>query len=277
MDCYLSQLLKMVNELSSLENIKTTVDALSETIGSLSSTVETLNSSISGMIEDVSSIKDDVGDVKDDMSTVKDDVSTVKTNVGTIKDDVSTVKDDVSTVKDNVDTVITGVNSIGADIKYVLSALQDLVNREDYTDYFATGTVVLDVSDNDGYLAYMVNLGEYFSVGYTIYQMNTADQETPATLHSYQSGNFVYIDNSTYLKMKPEPWCYKGEDHYNFIVELTNSAVEEHSELVKLYVIGRFATRTKCYILTESQYELLDNNEFFNPYKLTYPLTLPSA
>ena len=144
MDCYLSQLLKMVNELSSLESIKSTVNTLGETIGSLSSTVDTLSSSISGMIEDVSSIKDDVGDVKDDVSTV---------------------------VKDNVDTVITGVNTIGADIKYILSAVQDLGNREDYTDYFATGTVVLDVSDNDGYLAYMVNLGEYFSVGYTIYQM----------------------------------------------------------------------------------------------------------
>ena len=256
MDCYLSQLLKMVNELSSLESIKSTVNTLGETIGSLSSTVDTLSSSISGMIEDVSSIKDDVGDVKDD---------------------VSTVKSDVSDVKDNVDTVITGVNTIGADIKYILSAIQDLGNREDYTDYFATGTVVLDVSDNDGYLAYMVNLGEYFSVGYTIYQMDTADQETPAQLHTYQTGDLVYIDNSTYLKMKPESWCYKGEDHYNFIVELTNSAVETYPELTKLYVIGRFATRTKCYILTESQYELLDNNESFNPYKLIYPLTIPAS
>ena len=138
-------------------------------------------------------------------------------------------------------------------------------NREDYTDYFATGTVVLDVSDGDGYLAYMVNLGEYFSAGYTISQMFTTDQETYATVHPYQTGDFVYIDSNTYLKMKPEAWCYKGEDHYNFIVELTNGAVETYPELTKIYVIGRFATRTKCYILTESQYELLDNWESDNP------------
>ena len=270
MDCYLSQLLKMVNELDALQNIQSDIASLNETVAALNTTAEALSSTVDSLNTSISSISSTVGTINTNVSTVKSDVSTVKSDVSTVKSDVSTVKTDVSTIK-------TAMDSIGGNLDKVLSAVSDLGNREDYTDYFASGTVVLDVSDNDGYLAYTVNLGEYFSVGYTISQMYTTDQETTAQTHIYPEGNLLSKVDDTYLKMKPEAWIYKGEDHYNFIVELTNSAVETYPELVNIYVIGRFATRTKCYILTESQYELLDNWESDNPYKLTYPLTLPTS
>ena len=208
MDCYLSQLLKMVNELSSLESIKTKVDDLGETLSSLSETVSTLNSNMAIF------------------SNLMDDTANV---------------------------------------------INDLTRRTNYGDYFASSTVVLDTSDNDDKNAYLVNLYEYFNAGYSISQMYVTDKDTTDIQRSYNEGTVVYKDNDTYLKMKPEESAYTGESHYNFIVKLTH---EDETRLTGVYVIGRFANRTKCYILTESQYELLDNWEYDNPYKLKYPLTL---
>ena len=193
-------------------------------------------------------------------------LETIKTTVASLGETLSTLNETVSTLDSNMATFSNHMDATAI-------AINDLIRRENYDDYFASSTVVLDTSDNDDQNAYLVNLYEYFSAGYSISQMYVADKDTTDQTHSYNEGTVVYTVNDTYLKIKPEASNYIDESHYNFIVKLSH---EDATRLADVYVIGRFANRTKCYILSKDQYELLDNWEWDNPYKLKYPLTLPA-
>ena len=283
MDCYLSQLLKMVNELGALQNIQSDIASLNETVTTLNTTAEALSSTVDSLTTTLSSISDTVGTINTNVSTVKDDVSTVKDDVSTVKTDVSNTKSAVAgldsaiqTVKTIIDTIDTNtsatnttVTAMNGYVQRTNSTVNTISNKENYEDIYGIGSIVLNF--DSGSTIYQINIYEYIQAGYRIGTMYVTNVSDTSQVLQYTDGSEVSIDNGTYLTIRPNfETTYRGDYKYNFIVKLTNSSTS--SLYQDMYVIGRFEGRTRCFLLPSSKYQRIDSNFDCNPYALPFAL-----
>ena len=283
MDCYLSQLLKMVNELSSIQSIKSAVDTMGETIESLSSTVDTLSSTVDTLNTSLSTMNTTIGTINTNVSTVKDDVSTVKTDVSNTKSKVDEVdsaiqcvKTDIATIDANTSDIPDTLDELQHSIVSNDDKLNDTLVKLDNEDNFVISTVIASVSLSTQTYSYSINLSDYFQLGYQIVKLYTTSAENTETIYEDTEGTYI-TEDSAYLYLKTRDDTFKEDiGHYHFIAKISRNDTT-YSELFDLYIIGCFRNRSKCYILTENQYNLLTNSSTNNPYKLKYPVSIPTS
>ena len=249
MDCYLRQLLKMVNELESLQSIQSTVSGLSEAVSTLQSSIGEITTTLESL-----------GDISEAIDTLQSSIDTLESTTDTLQSSVGTI----TTALDNLAEPIQTITENGGTTRY----------RQTNEDNYASSTTIFYYDSSNSVFEWTINLYDYITMDYAIHTLYTTNAEDlDGDPYADTTTDYItYRSSETYVYIMPRDTVYKGEGHYHFIIRLTNSRASQYPDLVDMYVIGRFANRSRCYILNETQYNRLQGATTHNPYQLVYPL-----